>query len=214
MTNRSKPSPQSDEELAQAKSRSDQLRKIIRPLPDPRYLVDVGLTYIESQLEYFRKEYGLDLIPEFQRGHVWSQEQQIAFIEGMLRNTVKGSGLVIEFNAPSWRGSQAAGDLSEEIQVIDGLQRLTSVRLFMDGKLHPFGLSVSDLKGTEFNPARSIFGLKFAVHSFCWKKDLLQYYIDINSGGTPHSQEEILRVKKLMETCEKKESRNRIKNSN
>ena len=83
MTNRSKPSPQSDEELAQAKSRSDQLRKIIRPLPDPRYLVDVGLTYIESQLEYFRKEYGLDLIPEFQRGHVWSQEQQIAFIEGM-----------------------------------------------------------------------------------------------------------------------------------
>lgn len=33
------------------------------------------------------------------------------------------------------------------------------------------------------------------------KKEVLQWYIQMNSGGTPHSPEEITRVEKLMEEC-------------
>ena len=31
------------------------------------------------------------------------------------------------------------------------------------------------------------------------QREVLQWYIDLNSGGTPHSSEEIQRVKQLME---------------
>jgi hypothetical protein len=30
---------------------------------------------------------------------------------------------------------------------------------------------------------------------------LMQYYVDLNSGGTVHSQSEIDRVKQLIENC-------------
>lgn len=35
------------------------------------------------------------------------------------------------------------------------------------------------------------------------RKDMLQWYIDMNSGGTVHSEEEINRVKKLLTACDK-----------
>lgn len=33
------------------------------------------------------------------------------------------------------------------------------------------------------------------------KREVLQWYIEMNAGGTPHSEEEIARVKKLLEEC-------------
>ena len=39
----------------------------------------------------------------------------------------------------------------------------------------------------------------FNVNDLKTKKEVLQWYIQMNAGGTPHSAEEIERVKKLME---------------
>ena len=34
------------------------------------------------------------------------------------------------------------------------------------------------------------------------EKDVLQWYLEMNSGGTPHTQEELDRVKLLLQKCE------------
>lgn len=37
-----------------------------------------------------------------------------------------------------------------------------------------------------------------AIHTFTRRADLLQHYLDLNTGGTPHSAEEIARVRGLL----------------
>ena len=40
------------------------------------------------------------------------------------------------------------------------------------------------------------------VNDLQTKREVLQWYIEMNSGGTPHTEAEIERVKKLMEGLE------------
>lgn len=193
--------PQTQEQREEFNRNSHQLESIIRPLPDPQYTIDVDFSYIEATLQGYARDWGLNLAPDFQRGHVWTQQQQSAFIEGVLRGTVGDSQRIIQFNAPHWDQDDHGGDLPNEIQIIDGLQRLTSVRMFLDGKVKAFGLTADAFANSRFSPFRSRYRLRFSVHAFCWRSDLLQYYLDINAGGTPHSLAEILRVTALLEQC-------------
>ena len=48
------------------------------------YQVDCKLNYLQKAIQEWKEE-GLDLCPDFQRGHVWTVEQQIAFVEYVLR---------------------------------------------------------------------------------------------------------------------------------
>lgn len=174
------------------------ITRLVNPLPDPKYTVNVFFSYLERALTGYSDDWGLNLDPDFQRGHVWTTAQQEAFVEGMLRGTVGESLRVIQFNAPHWEDDQYAGDLPAEIQIIDGLQRLTAVRKFMAGEVRAFGLLADEFKGTPFSPHKARFSLLFSIHSFGWRKDLLRYYLDINTGGTPHSAQEIERVRHLL----------------
>ena len=40
------------------------------------------------------------------------------------------------------------------------------------------------------------------VNNLKTKKEVLQWYIDMNAGGTPHTTKEIERVKKLIDNLE------------
>lgn len=182
-------------------SKNAELYMLIRPLPNPRYTIDASFRYIEHQLDGYAKDWGgLNLDPDFQRGHVWTDDQRIAFMEGIFRGAVGDSQRIIQFNAPHWDGENHDGDLPNEIQIVDGLQRLTTVRMFMAGEIEIFGgLKASDLDGSHFSVNRPNYRLQFAMHNFANRADLLRYYLSINSGGTPHSQSEIERVRKLLE---------------
>ena len=41
--------------------------------------------------------------------------------------------------------------------------------------------------------------MRLNINSLKSKKDVLKWYLHINDGGTPHTKEEIERVKKLYE---------------
>ncbi|MGU5821722.1 DUF262 domain-containing protein [Aeromonas caviae] len=176
------------------------LDQLIRPLPNPRYTIDASFRYIELQLNGYEQDWGgLNLEPDFQRGHVWTHEQRVAFIEGIFRGTVGESQRIIQFNVPHWDDENHGGDLPNEIQIVDGLQRLTTVRMFMAGEIAIFGgLKASDLDGSKYAVNRPSYRLQFAIHNFANRADLLRYYLAINSGGTPHSTSEIERVKGLL----------------
>lgn len=174
-----------------------QLEALIRPLRTAKYEADYLWGDLESGLGRLGADYGgLDLTPDFQRGHVWTPEQQSHFIENCLRGVVSSSGFLIQFNCPHWTHDDVRSDLPAMLQCVDGLQRYTAVTGFMRDDVKAFGLVASELKGTAFSPRH--FRMRIAVHDFIKRSDLLEHYLSINAGGTPHSAEEIARVRGLL----------------
>lgn len=176
---------------------SDLLADLIKPLRTAKWQADFSWHRLQGSLQDMTLDAGdLDLNPDFQRGHVWTHGQRQHFIENCLRGVVSSSGLVLQFNCPDWNEDAPDTDLPAGMQCIDGLQRYTAITEFVNGNVHPFGVSVSDLQGTQFDPRR--FMIKVAVHDFKKRADLLQHYLDINTGGTVHAASEIERVKGLL----------------
>lgn len=157
------------------------------------YEINVPLKRLEKALEDWKADYGLDLNPDFQRGHVWTEEQQIAFVEFLLRGGV--TGRVIYFNSPAWGGTSERGDLDETILCVDGLQRLTACLRFMRDEIKVFGHKFSEFEGSP----RMIHDLRLNVNDLKTRAEVLKWYIEFNSGGTVHSKEEIARVQQLLD---------------
>ena len=54
-------------------------RDIPQFISDGSYQVDMSWEYMVEWIDKLVKEQGLQLNPDFQRGHVWTEEQQIKF---------------------------------------------------------------------------------------------------------------------------------------
>lgn len=154
------------------------------------YCVDMPLKMIPKKIKEWQDELGLQLNPDFQRGHVWTEQQQIAFMEFILSGGE--SGKIIYFNHPGWMN-----DFIGDFVCVDGLQRLTAIRRFFNNEIPVFGYFYSEFE----DRLSSLVAMKFNVNRLKTKREVLQWYIEMNNGGTPHSAEEINRVKKLMEKC-------------
>lgn len=184
----------SSQDHAKWLSNSSRLADIIRPIGQPKYGCDVEWRDLGRQLTRYRDTWGgLDLNPDFQRGHVWTNVQQQKFIESVLRGAVSASALHIQWNCPNWENDHYDGDLPLGFQCMDGLQRLTAVTKFMASEVRPFGLTVEDLDCSRFQ-IKSAFSFRFQVFCFERKVDVLNHYLDFNDGGVAHSQSELDRV--------------------
>lgn len=158
------------------------------------YQVCYPLTSLVNFIEDEVKEMGLQLNPEFQRGHVWTEEQQISWIEYHLRGGKSGN--TIYLNNPFWHGTRLPNkDEYQDYVCVDGLQRITAAQRFVHNEIKVFG---SYFK--EFEDKIRIIDatINLNVNDLKSEKEVLQWYIDMNSGGTPHTKEEIERVKKIM----------------
>lgn len=168
------------------------------------YEIDVPITFIEKNLADYEKTYGLELNPDFQRGHVWSEEQQTAYLEFFLKGGK--SARVIYFNCPQFGRVTKECDM-ENMVLVDGLQRLTAIRAFLNDEIPVFGHYFSEYE--DNNRITTLYALKFHVNDLQTKADVLKWYIEMNSGGVVHSKEEIARVKGLLDAeNKKKEKRN------
>lgn len=174
-----------------------QIVKLIRPLRTAKWQADYMWNRLEESLSKTGQDFGgFELTPDFQRGHIWSRRQSEHFIENCLRGVLSPNALLIQFNCPNWNDDLTNTDLPPGLQCIDGLQRYTAVTSFVKGEIKAFGFTAEDLLGTQFSPSR--FTLKVAIHDFQTRHDLLQHYLDLNTGGTVHSDSEIARVKSLL----------------
>ena len=152
------------------------------------YRADISLIHLDKTVQDWQEE-GLDLYPDFQRGHVWTTQQQIEFVEYILRG---GKTAEFLFNV---KGNYCS--TSEEFVCVDGLQRLTALLLFLNDKLPVFeGHTRSQIEGIELLLRETY--LSYRVNQLLTRKAVLQWYIELNAGGTPHSREEINRVRKLL----------------
>lgn len=158
----------------------------IPQLPKANYRVAMDLESVMYHIERYIHHYNLDMDPEFQRGHVWAEDQQIKFIEYLLSGG--DGGLEIYFNHPGWQA-----DYKGRMVLVDGKQRLTAIKRFLDNEIKAFGHYQSEFEGK----IPSSIQIWFNVAKLS-EKDTLKWYISLNSG-TPHTDEEIEKVRRMIE---------------
>ena len=161
----------------------------IPQFPKAHYQVNVGLSHLEEHLDYWdRPESPLILDPDFQRGHVWTKQQQSSFMEYFLKGGETGRNLY--FNCSSWMSA-----FNTPVYCVDGLQRITAALAFMHDEIKVFGRKMS-----EFEDKLPINNYTFVVNMLKIrnKKELLSIYVDFNSGGTPHNPQELKRVAQMI----------------
>lgn len=174
--------------------------KNIKQFPHSSYFVHVELAYLKEHMERWDTKseklpnHFLVMEPEFQRGHVWSKDQQIKFMEYMLKGGKTGRD--VYFNCSSWQI-----EYNTPIYCVDGLQRITAALAFLNNEIPVFGAYFHEY---EDKPREAHF--IFHVLKLRSKKELLNIYVDLNSGGTPHNQVEIDRVKKMIEETSESET--------
>ena len=175
-------------------------QEIPRLIRGGHYEVNVGLNYLVDKLSEWEIDpgYMLQLNPDFQRGHVWTQSQQEKFVEYFLSGGV--SGRVIFFNKPSW-SANAKTDYDDFV-CVDGLQRITALAKFMKGEIKAFNQDVSEFGGrVRLSP--SVDNLRFNINDLQTKKEVLAWYLQMNSGGTAHTTEELNKVKAMLKEPKK-----------
>lgn len=132
---------------------------------------------------------GIDLDPDFQRQHVWTEAQQIAWLEYLLRGG--RTGRVLYFNSPSWKSYGAEGGMT----LVDGKQRLEALRRFKANEIPIFGHYRREWTGF---PRMHLGRIKVNVNTLQTRAEVIQWYIDMNAGGTPHTSDEIALAKRLL----------------
>lgn len=160
---------------------------------DGSWECDFDFKYLLEFIDTHVDMYNLQLNPDFQRGHVWTEEQQIAWLEFFLKGGK--TGRVLYFNCPSWQGNLIKEGDYDDFVCVDGLQRITAIRKFMDGEIPVFGSYINEYEDKMSLTRNSI---RLNINNLKTKKEVLQWYVDMNSGGTPHTNEEIARVQSMI----------------
>jgi len=102
--------------------------KDIPKFPTIHYRVNIAWAQLLSTLDRYKTEHKLNLIPDFQRGHVWTKDQKIAYIEFMLKGPESSKN--IYFNHPGWMSS-----FKGDFVLVDGLQRITAAIDFLTDQI-------------------------------------------------------------------------------
>jgi hypothetical protein len=162
----------------------------ILKIPSPHYRCDVHWGLLEDTLARYLKM-GLDLNPDFQRGHVWTEHQQVAYVEWILRGGE--SGKEVHLNHPNWQSGRDGAFV-----LVDGLQRLTAVRRFLADEIRAFGTRLSEFDDRDVLLRDWNLSFSFRVCSRKTRAEIIAWYLDFNAGGTPHAASEIERVRALL----------------
>lgn len=160
-----------------------------RAVADSSYRIHVEWRYLERHIEDqtlpLKTTARLELEPWFQRGHVWTEDQQVRYVEAKLRGSVPHD--IIRCNCVGWMGSYKGPYV-----LVDGLQRVTAARKFLAGDLRVYGHTVDELGGIGKLPNWVEF--IWTVNNLKNERDWLRWYVEINSGGTPHTDDELNKV--------------------
>lgn len=140
-------------------------------------------TWLNDELDH-----GLDVEPDFQRLHVWSRAQQISFIEYMLKGGIQQP---LYFNCPEHPTANM------DYVLVDGRNRLISVKLFLDNQLPAFGATLNEYDKPDVLKRSN--GIVVSINTLKTKAEVLQWYIEINATGTPHTEQELTKAKDLLD---------------
>ena len=161
------------------------------------YRVDVPWDNLKRHLELFGEGSTLDFDPPYQRGYVWSEAQKTAYLEFRLKGGMSGGDIF--WNAPGWYSGK-----DEVIELVDGKQRLQTVLGFLNGEIRAFGLLYHEFEG-EPDHVRHRF--KFHVNDMADPVAVVQWYLDMNTGGSIHTEKDLEPAHQRLRELEAKQGR-------
>ena len=160
------------------------------------YTVTAEFSSILRMLKTYEEDCNLDLNPEFQRDYVWTEQQKTNYVEFMLKGGNTGRDIL--FNCPFFLSTNSYDEtdpILNRMVIVDGKQRLSAILGFLQDKVKAFDHYYTDFTGS----LRTANRLNFHINELCTRKDVLQWYLELNSGGTVHTQEELDKVRKMIE---------------
>jgi len=158
----------------------------IKQLPQSNYRTQVPFNDLLYSLDRYKKIYNLDLNPEYQRCHVWTEVQQIEYVEHRLMGG--NAGQEITLNCPGWQGNSDPGQMT----LVDGKQRIEAVTRFLNNEIKVFGYYFKDFED-RMDPG---LGFYFNIAKL-EGDDILELYLSLNAG-IAHTEQELDRVRGLM----------------
>lgn len=123
-------------------------------------------------------------VPRFQRELVWTQEQQIRFIESIWKGIPIGSFIIHRLD---WEAGGKPVPFAG--WVIDGQQRLTAIEAYWNGGFSVFGAYWGDL---ERQDQIEFLHTKFSHYEASLKteEEILDMYLLMAFGGTAHTDKD------------------------
>lgn len=156
----------------------------------------VGLRNLPAHLEMW----AVNMDPEYQRDHVWSDDQAMDLMGHLLEGGTVPDIIVNEVLLDDTEG------LVSGLEVVDGKQRLTACLRWLrdeiparltDGRL----IWKKDLDRNSLTTLSTSIRLSFK-HVRLDEVSVLRLYLRLNRGGTVHTEAEIERVRALLATAE------------
>jgi len=132
-------------------------------------------------------KFDLNLDPDYQRDHVWTDQQASSFV-----------GFTLKTEGPNTPLIFIQRDDSGLDEVIDGKQRLTAFRRWVRGEI-PATVDDREVWYRDTNEVdRRMFpNIKLAYVTLT-KRQRLAFYLALNAGGTIHTSTEINKVRAML----------------
>lgn len=153
---------------------------------------------LRSTNEY-RSIHKLDMDVDYQRGHVWTKAQQSAFVGWALTGAPTPRVYLQRYDSVANASSKDYWNLPSE--VIDGKQRITASWAFIAGDI-PATMPNGDVlwykdfhEGERYSPNMNW----KIVYVDVTRSQRLDLYLKLNNAGVPHTEEELDRVRELLD---------------
>lgn len=159
---------------------------------------DLFLSFYQSTVEsLLHKAYyfGIDMDPEYQRGYDWSDEDREYLIDSIFENLDIGKFVLVKLSSDEW----AKRGVSFEI--LDGKQRLNTLKLFYENRLKYKGkfyneLSPSDMRAFKEHPITCA-----EVHCDS-KREIYQYFLRLNRCGRQMDKAHLAHIQECLDSLE------------
>lgn len=162
-----------------------------RPHANPLFVrCERGERLVWSLVTAFRT--GALVIPDYQRGRVWTPAQQSAFVGYALSRAPVAAFFVRQVN-----GCDGFQD-----ELLDGQQRLAAMVDWLDGVVPAThwqtGEPIWCRSNADTNALNSLVVPVLELPFAASRRDALEVYLALNGGGTPHTADELERVRGLL----------------
>lgn len=152
----------------------------IPQISSAHYNINVWLEELPLTINSYKKWYNLNMSPEYQRWYVWTEDQKIKYVEYFLKWWRSWRDIFL--NCPKWQRSGT----EEKMEVVDWKQRLTALLEYLDNKFPAFWHYHKEYSGFMQCPA-----LNIHINDLENPKDIVQWYLDMNTGGAIHTEEDL-----------------------
>lgn len=133
--------------------------------------------------------YGIDLDPEYQRGYVWSPEDEEALIDSIFNNCDIGKFVLINKDC----------DDNPCYEVLDGKQRINTILRFFEDRFTYKGYLYSELSLSDRRKFKR-FTISTAEIVNPSKEMIYQYFLKVNVTGKVMDKDHLKKVESLLST--------------